>query len=128
MTLPSTHARSNGYRARLGWDPVTGWGSQNAQVLMPLLPPGRFDPATAAGSDRRADVRPPLPRGVAAMSNLALSGFPRRRPRCGGRVSRPPLWGVWCGGQLRELRVLVRAPLPWVVVAWLPADALPPCP
>ncbi len=26
-----------GYRARSGWDPVTGWGSPNAQVLVPLL-------------------------------------------------------------------------------------------
>jgi subtilase family serine protease len=27
----------NGYTARPGWDPVTGWGSPNAQVLIPLL-------------------------------------------------------------------------------------------
>ena len=27
----------DGYRARPGWDPVTGWGSPNAQVLVPLL-------------------------------------------------------------------------------------------
>ena len=26
-----------GYQARPGWDPVTGWGSPNAQVLVPLL-------------------------------------------------------------------------------------------
>ncbi len=26
-----------GYRAAPGWDPVTGWGSPNAQVLVPLL-------------------------------------------------------------------------------------------
>jgi subtilase family serine protease len=26
-----------GYHARPGWDPVTGWGSPNAQVLVPLL-------------------------------------------------------------------------------------------
>jgi len=26
-----------GYRATPGWDPVTGWGSPNAQVLVPLL-------------------------------------------------------------------------------------------
>ena len=26
-----------GYRAAAGWDPVTGWGSPNAQVLVPLL-------------------------------------------------------------------------------------------
>jgi subtilase family serine protease len=26
-----------GYRASPGWDPVTGWGSPNAQVLIPLL-------------------------------------------------------------------------------------------
>jgi len=29
-----------GYRASPGWDPVTGWGSPNAQVLVPLL--GRY--------------------------------------------------------------------------------------
>jgi subtilase family serine protease len=27
----------DGYSARPGWDPVTGWGSPNAQVLVPLL-------------------------------------------------------------------------------------------
>jgi subtilase family serine protease len=26
-----------GYRAAPGWDPATGWGSPNAQVLVPLL-------------------------------------------------------------------------------------------
>jgi subtilase family serine protease len=26
-----------GYPAGPGWDPVTGWGSPNAQVLVPLL-------------------------------------------------------------------------------------------
>jgi subtilase family serine protease len=26
-----------GYQAAPGWDPVTGWGSPNAQVLIPLL-------------------------------------------------------------------------------------------
>jgi subtilase family serine protease len=26
-----------GYRAAPGWDPVTGWGSPNAQILIPLL-------------------------------------------------------------------------------------------
>jgi hypothetical protein len=26
-----------GYSATVGWDPVTGWGSPNAQVLIPLL-------------------------------------------------------------------------------------------
>jgi subtilase family serine protease len=27
----------SGYRAAPGWDPVTGWGSPDAQVLVPLL-------------------------------------------------------------------------------------------
>ena len=27
----------NGYTATPGWDPVTGWGSPNAQALIPLL-------------------------------------------------------------------------------------------
>jgi hypothetical protein len=26
-----------GYQAGPGWDPVTGWGSPNAQTLVPLL-------------------------------------------------------------------------------------------
>jgi subtilase family serine protease len=30
-------ARIAGYRAAPGWDPVTGWGSPNAEVLVPLL-------------------------------------------------------------------------------------------
>jgi subtilase family serine protease len=28
---------TNGYPAALGWDPVTGWGTPNAQALIPLL-------------------------------------------------------------------------------------------
>ena len=36
VTLPSGKD-IGGYRARSGWDPVTGWGSPNAQVLVPLL-------------------------------------------------------------------------------------------
>jgi subtilase family serine protease len=28
---------SNGYPAAPGWDPVTGWGTPNAQILIPLL-------------------------------------------------------------------------------------------
>jgi subtilase family serine protease len=27
----------NGYQAKPGWDPVTGWGSPNAEMLVPLL-------------------------------------------------------------------------------------------
>jgi hypothetical protein len=30
---PVTHK----YRAGRGWDPITGWGSPNAQALIPLL-------------------------------------------------------------------------------------------
>lgn len=26
-----------GYKATRGWDPVTGWGTPNAQALIPLL-------------------------------------------------------------------------------------------
>ncbi len=29
-----------GYKAGPGWDPATGWGSPNAQVLIPLLARG----------------------------------------------------------------------------------------
>ena len=28
---------SNGYPAGPGWDPVTGWGSPDAHILVPLL-------------------------------------------------------------------------------------------
>jgi xanthomonalisin len=28
---------TNGYSAAPGWDPVTGWGTPNAHVLIPLL-------------------------------------------------------------------------------------------
>ncbi len=34
MTGPNTFT---GYTASPGWNPVTGWGSPNAQVLIPLL-------------------------------------------------------------------------------------------
>lgn len=31
------HDITTGYLAAPGWDPVTGWGTPNAQVLVPLL-------------------------------------------------------------------------------------------
>ena len=36
-TAEFPHATIAGYRAAPGWDPVTGWGSPDAQVLVPLL-------------------------------------------------------------------------------------------
>ena len=36
-TAEFPHATITGYRAAPGWDPVTGWGSPDAQVLVPLL-------------------------------------------------------------------------------------------
>jgi subtilase family serine protease len=36
-TAKFPHGTITGYRAGPGWDPVTGWGSPNAQVLVPLL-------------------------------------------------------------------------------------------
>jgi subtilase family serine protease/uncharacterized protein YceK len=36
-TVASTTQTITGYQAAPGWDPVTGWGSPNAQVLVPLL-------------------------------------------------------------------------------------------
>jgi subtilase family serine protease len=36
-TAEFPHATITGYRAGPGWDPVTGWGSPNAEVLVPLL-------------------------------------------------------------------------------------------
>jgi subtilase family serine protease len=36
-TVQFPPATITGYQAAPGWDPVTGWGSPNAQVLIPLL-------------------------------------------------------------------------------------------
>jgi subtilase family serine protease len=36
-TAKFPHGTIAGYRAGPGWDPVTGWGSPNAHVLVPLL-------------------------------------------------------------------------------------------
>jgi subtilase family serine protease len=36
-TVTIGSAKITGYQAAPGWDPVTGWGSPNAQVLVPLL-------------------------------------------------------------------------------------------
>jgi subtilase family serine protease len=36
-TAEFPHGTITGYRAGPGWDPVTGWGSPNAKVLVPLL-------------------------------------------------------------------------------------------
>ncbi len=36
-TATFPHGTITGYKAGPGWDPVTGWGSPNAEVLVPLL-------------------------------------------------------------------------------------------
>jgi subtilase family serine protease len=36
-TVTVSNETISGYRARPGYDPVTGWGSPNARVLVPLL-------------------------------------------------------------------------------------------
>jgi subtilase family serine protease len=36
-TAKFPHGTITGYRAGRGWDPVTGWGTPNAKVLVPLL-------------------------------------------------------------------------------------------
>jgi subtilase family serine protease len=36
-TAKFPHTTIAGYRAGPGWDPVTGWGTPNAQALVPLL-------------------------------------------------------------------------------------------
>jgi subtilase family serine protease len=36
-TAKFPHETITGYRAGPGWDPVTGWGSPDAEVLVPLL-------------------------------------------------------------------------------------------
>ncbi len=36
LSLPDP-AGTAGHQTTPGWDPVTGWGSPNAQVLIPLL-------------------------------------------------------------------------------------------
>ncbi len=42
----------HGYRATPGWDPVTGWGSPDARVLVPLLAHS-VHPDDANNLDRR---------------------------------------------------------------------------
>jgi subtilase family serine protease len=37
LTSPSSPVTVTGYRAGPGWDPVTGWGTPEAQILIPLL-------------------------------------------------------------------------------------------
>jgi subtilase family serine protease len=37
LTSTSAPVTITGYRAGPGWDPVTGWGTPDAQVLVPLL-------------------------------------------------------------------------------------------
>ncbi|HMD22656.1 MAG TPA: hypothetical protein VKH61_01060, partial [Streptosporangiaceae bacterium] len=37
VNIPYPAAGPAGYQAGPGWDPVTGWGSPDAQVLVPLL-------------------------------------------------------------------------------------------
>jgi hypothetical protein len=37
LTSTSPPVTITGYQAGPGWDPVTGWGTPDAQVLIPLL-------------------------------------------------------------------------------------------
>ena len=37
VQFPSQTVTVTGYQAGPGWDPVTGWGSPDAQALVPLL-------------------------------------------------------------------------------------------
>jgi hypothetical protein len=63
----------NGYQATPGWDPVTGWGSPNAHVLIPLL--ARFASASNNEPNHAAT------RHISARRALALGRpVPRRRP------------------------------------------------
>jgi subtilase family serine protease len=39
-TVTCSDVTVTGYQAAPGWDPVTGWGSPNAEVLVPLLAAG----------------------------------------------------------------------------------------
>jgi subtilase family serine protease len=39
-TVKYTAGTVGGYQAAPGWDPVTGWGSPDAQILVPLLAAG----------------------------------------------------------------------------------------
>jgi subtilase family serine protease len=50
-TAEFAHGTITGYRAGPGWDPVTGWGSPNAEVLVPLL--ARYESAPGSSFARR---------------------------------------------------------------------------
>jgi subtilase family serine protease len=50
-----------GYNGGPGWDPVTGWGSPDAQYLVPLLTRARGVPADRQGHDHALTRRPPAP-------------------------------------------------------------------
>ena len=62
-----------GYQAGSGWDPVTGWGSPNAQLLVPLL--ARLTSRSKTQQDHAAARRVSAERAL-ALGHLA----PRRRP------------------------------------------------
>ena len=55
VTMPYP-AGTAGYRADPGWDPVTGWGSPDAQVLVPLL--ARLTSRSTTQQDRAARPGP----------------------------------------------------------------------
>jgi subtilase family serine protease len=50
-------AGTAGYRAGPGWDPVTGWGTPDAQVLVPLLARLADRPVGSSGADCGARAR-----------------------------------------------------------------------
>ena len=86
----------NGYPAAPGWDPVTGWGTPNAQVLIPLL--ARFTsqssprpgPRSADQADHDAGRRAPgtdlARRRVARRGRLSSASDVSQLLACGGRL------------------------------------------
>jgi subtilase family serine protease len=47
-TVTFPHETITGYQASPGWDPVSGWGSPNAQALIPLL--ARYTSVSVSGA------------------------------------------------------------------------------
>jgi hypothetical protein len=89
-----------GYRAGAGWDPVTGWGSPNPEVLVPLLarysepltkPQIHIDPTRAETVEARARLRDARRCGSGACLNAQLC----RRSSIRGPVRRRPPAVVW---------------------------------
>jgi subtilase family serine protease len=93
-----------GYQAGPGWDPVTGWGSPDAQALIPLLArltsrsniAGSCGPGSAPSSPAQTAMPPGTrPRRDAPIALASITAGQATSFVANQRPARSPNWTIW---------------------------------